>query len=89
MSTIVFFLASLVLGIALFSKIPGLEHFVKPIIDLLFTFIKFLSSNAMAWGLYIFKVFWNSHIDFLRHLFLPASSIDPSAGLKENSDAPT
>lgn len=84
MSTIIFVLATSILCIVVMSKVPGLEHFVKPIIDLLFTFIKFLSSNMLAWGLFFVKMFLNSHVDLLQHLVMPASSIDPSITMKDN-----
>lgn len=84
MSTILFVLAIAILCIVIMSKIPGLEHFVKPVIDLLFTFIKFLCANMLAWGMYFLKMFFNSHTDLIRHLILPASKIDPSTAMKDN-----
>lgn len=85
MSTIIFVLATAVLCIVVMSKVPGLEHFVKPIIDLLFTFIKFMSSNMLAWGLFFIKMFLNSHVDLLRHLTMPAAAIDPSIAMRDDS----
>lgn len=84
MSTIIFILASVILGIVVMSKVPGLEHFVKPIIDLLFTFIKFLSGNMLAWGMFFLKMFLNSHIDLFQHMIFSASKIDPSIAMKED-----
>ncbi|MBC8738528.1 hypothetical protein F6X40_17350 [Paraburkholderia sp. UCT31] len=85
MSTIIFVLSGIILGLVIMSKIPGLEHFVKPTIDLLFTFIKFLCANASAWAVYFFKMFVDSHLDLLKHLSLSADAIDPSMKMKKNA----
>lgn len=84
MSTIIFILAASILGIVLMSKIPGVEHLVKPIIDLVFTFIKFMSANMLAWSVFLFKLFFNSHFDLIKHLLLSDKAIDPSIAMRED-----
>jgi hypothetical protein len=83
MSTFIFLGACLILAIIVMSRIPGIEHFVKPIIDLLFTGLKLILENAMAWTIFIFKNLWFSHADLARHLVFSADTIDPTVGLKE------
>lgn len=83
MSTFIFLGACLVLVIVVMSRIPGVEHFVKPIIDLLFTGLKLFLENVMAWTIFIFKNLWFSHLDLFRNLVFSADTIDPTVGLKE------
>lgn len=67
-----------IVAIMVMSKIPGLEHFVKPIIDLLFTFIKFVAENGANWTIWLFKNLFSSHIELLKHLVLSPEALDPS-----------
>jgi len=82
-STILFFVAAVMLGLMVVSKLPGLEHFVKPTVDLLFTFIKFMASNMGAWSIYFLKVFMGSHGELIKHLVLSEATIDPSIDFRE------
>ena len=86
MGTIFFFTACGVLVVVLMSKIPGLEHFVKPIIGLLFDLLKASAENLWAWGIYLFKTLWYSHLDLLKHLTLSEKSIDPSVKMKRDAE---
>lgn len=82
MNTIIFFLAIVVLGLVIMAKIPGLEHMVRPSIDLIFTAIKALAENSVSWFIWLFKNVWKSHAELLTHLFLPASKLDPMYDIK-------
>lgn len=83
MSLFVFIGISIVIGVILISRIPGLEHFVKPLVDILFTFVRFLLENSVAWAIYIFKTLWYSHLELLQHLLMSAESIDPSVSMRK------
>jgi hypothetical protein len=67
-----------IVALIVMSKIPGLEHFVKPIIDLLFTGIKFVAENGMNWFIWLIKNLMSSHVELVRHLILSPGAIDPS-----------
>lgn len=86
MNTILFIAAGVVLGIIVLSKIPGLEHTVKPIIDLLFTGLKVAIENAVSWSIWLFKVLWASHLEVVQHLLLSAEAIDPSLEMKKKAE---
>jgi hypothetical protein len=64
------------------SKIPGLEHLVKPCIDLIFTGIKVGGANGSYWLVWLFKLLLSSHLDFARHLIFSAEAIDPSLEIR-------
>ena len=85
MSTVAFIFACVILGIIIISKIPGLEHFVKPLIDLLFSFLKVVFENGFAWMIFLFKTLTFSHIDLLRNLFLEAKDLDPSVVMEDRA----
>ena len=86
MSTIFFIIACGVLGIVIMSRIPGLEHFAKPIVGLLFTFLQAALENLWAWGIYLFKTLLYSHIELLKHLTLDEDSLDPSVKMKKEAE---
>lgn len=86
MNTIVFVAAAVVLVLVLLALLPGLEHSVKPMIGLFFTGVQALLENGLSWSIWGFKVLWGAHMEMLRHLLLPASSIDPTFAIRENSD---
>ncbi|MDO8417785.1 MAG: hypothetical protein Q7S87_16415 [Agitococcus sp.] len=83
MNTLFFIGAGIVLALIILSKIPGLEHTVKPLIDLLFTGIKFAIENAFSWTIWLFKLLWAAHLDVITHLVLSDEAIDPSMAFKE------
>lgn len=83
MSTIAFVFALALVGLIVLSKIPGLEYLVKPLIDLFFGLVKFCAEHGVSWVIYITKVLFSSHIEFVRHLALSAESVDPSQTMRE------
>lgn len=86
MSTILFFIALGVLVIVVMSKLPGLEHFVKPIISMLFSLLQAIVTNMWAWGIFIFKTLLYSHIDLAKHLIFDEDVLDPSLKMKNQAD---
>jgi len=83
MSTLLFILACIALGLVVLAKIPGLEHIVKPVIDLVFTAIKVVAANGSYWVVWLVKLLVASHLDLLRHLLLSAESIDPTLSVRD------
>ncbi len=86
MSTILFFIAIGVLLVVIMSRIPGLEHFVKPIIGMLFSLLEAVVTNMWAWGIFLFKTLLYSHLDYFKHLVLDENAIDPSLKMKNEAD---
>jgi len=86
MSTIIFAIACGVLIIIVISRIPGLEHFVKPLIDALFTLLRSAVENFWAWGIYLVKTLLQSHLEVTRHLLLDEDAIDPTAKMRKEVD---
>jgi hypothetical protein len=86
MSTIAYILAVMVLVLVVLAKIPGLEHTVRPAIDLVFTAIKALLESSISWGIWLLKLLWGAHFDVFTHLIFSAKSIDPTVAIRENSD---
>lgn len=87
MNTILFFLGGATLALVVLAKIPGLEHLVKPIIDLAFTGLKVFLESAIAWAVWLFKLVWEAHWGLIQHLLLPAETLDPSAVMRKDSNS--
>lgn len=83
MNTLLFICAGLIIGLIILSKIPGLEHTVKPLIDLVFTAVKFIIENLFSWLIWLFKLLLAAHMDVLTHMVLSDESIDPSVAFRE------
>lgn len=86
MNTLLFIAAGALLVLVVLAKIPGLEHLVKPVIDLVFSLIKVICENFWSWVIWLFKLLWSSHAELLQHLVLSAESIDPSVAIKEKAE---
>jgi len=84
MNTITFIAAGILLVLVVLAKIPGLEHLVKPLIDLVFTFIKVVAENFTSWSIWLFKLLWQSHFELAQHLIFKAETLDPSVVMREN-----
>lgn len=82
MSTLFFIIAVVVLVIVIMAHLPGLEHFVKPIINLLFTLLQAVCINGVDWAFFVIKTVWFSHLDFLKNLVYSAEALDPTLEIK-------
>jgi hypothetical protein len=82
MSTIFMIVAIGIVAIIVMSKIPGVEHFVKPIIDLIFSLVKFVAENGTNWLIWLVKNLLSSHIEVIRHMLLSPEQLDPSAEVR-------
>lgn len=85
MSTALFILAAIIASIIVMSFMPGLQHFVKPIIDLLFTAIKAVAENGVAWAVFVTKKLWFAHIEVLQNLVFSAEQLDPSVAMRDKT----
>lgn len=84
MNSLLFFAGCGILVLVVMSKIPGLEHFVKPLIDLVFSGIKVVGANGAYWVVWLVKLLLASHTELLTHLALSAETIDPSMAVRDN-----
>lgn len=75
-------------AIALFvlSKIPGLEHLVKPLVGALFKVLEAIVALLWSWAIYAGKALFQAHITFIKHLIFPASAIDPTDSLRREAE---
>lgn len=85
MNTIAFILSGAVLLLVVLAKIPGLEHTVRPMVDLLFSGIKFVAENSVSWTIWLVKLLLSSHIEVFQHLSLPVEKLDPTASFEAKS----
>lgn len=86
MSSIIFIFACVILVLVVMAKIPGLEHMVRPSIDLIFTFIKMLAENSVSWLIWVFKNMMKSHVELINHLIKPAEDLDPLYAVKKRNE---
>lgn len=82
MNTIAFIAAGVLLGLVILSKIPGLEHLVRPIIDIVFSLLRVLVENAYSWFIWISKRLLSAHVELFRNLVLPPEDLDPSQAVR-------
>ena len=79
-------LAVVVVGAFVLSKIPGLEHLVKPLFGALFKIVEALVTMLWSWAVYAGKALLEAHITFLKHLMLPARTIDPTSDMRREAE---
>lgn len=86
MNTIALIAAIVVLGLVVLAKLPGLEHLVRPIIDLIFTGVKVIAEGAFGWTVYMTKALWSSHVELIMHLMLAPAQLDPTFAIRESTE---
>lgn len=79
-------LAVVVVGAFVLSKIPGLEHLVKPLFGALFKLGEALVTMLWSWVVYALKALLEAHLTFLKHLMLPAGAIDPTSDMRREAE---
>lgn len=82
MSTLFFIIAVVVLVIVIMSHLPGLEHFVKPIINILFSLLQTIAVAGFDWAFFVVKAVWFSHLDLIKNLISSADTLDPTLAIK-------
>jgi cell division protein FtsB len=83
MNTIIFYSSIGVLALVVMAKIPGIEHFVKPIIQILFDALKFIAAHIGSWVLWVTKSVLRAHTWFLKNLIYPPEALDQTIAVKE------
>lgn len=85
MDMIFFWAAAVIVIVLIASKLPGLEHFVKPFIDLLFYLLKAVLGGINSWSIWGVKALWKAHVDVFRNLTMTADAIDPTVSIDEGT----
>lgn len=83
MSTIVLYFAGFCILLVLISFIPGLQHFAKPLVDIIFTTVKGLMEHGYAWFIWGIKRLWQAHLELLRNITSSKEEIDPTEKIKK------
>ena len=76
------------LALFLLAKVPGVEHLVKPVIQIMVDLIKLVLGNAATWSIYFARGILNAHTDLLKHLTRPAAAIDPTMQYEQQETPP-
>ncbi len=79
-------LAGLVIALFVLSKIPGLEHLVKPLVGAIFKMGEAVVALLWSWAVYSGRALFQAHLTFLKHLILPASAIDPTDSMRREAE---
>lgn len=85
MSTIIFWLAVIVIGVLLLNMVPGLDLFLKPILKIAFDVLSGFFVYASSYALWFAKRIFRAHRVFLTHLILPAGTLDPAYRLEQKN----
>lgn len=85
MSTILFWLAIVVIIVLLLNMIPGLDLFLKPLIKITFDVLSGFSVYAGSYVLWFAKRIWRAHRFFVTHLLYSAEALDPSYRLEQKN----
>lgn len=75
-----------ILTLAVMSKIPGLEHLVKPIVDIFFKLVQVAFENVFAWIIFVLKGAFFCHISLFQNLIKDANELDPTVEIEEQSE---
>lgn len=86
MNTIAFYFALGLIGLFIFSRIPGMKLIFEPIETLIYDLTKFILSNISFWLLWIVKNIWKSHTSLIYHLTHNKETIDPISVARESNN---
>ena len=86
MNTIIVYTSGFILLLVILAKIPGLEHTVRPLIDLFFTLLKTMVENMWAWAIWLMKLLWGAHAEMLTNLMYSAEEVDPTIAMKNKEN---
>jgi hypothetical protein len=78
MNLILFILGCVLLGLVILSRVPGMDHIVRPVMGMIFKGIEALLENGLIWMITGVKILLFSHVELLRNLVLPPEKIDPT-----------
>lgn len=78
MNTIAFVVAGCLIVLVIMAKIPGLDYLIRPVIELVFSFLKLILEHFWSWTIWLLKALTAAHIEIFRNLTKPAEELDPS-----------
>ena len=83
MSSIVMYFAGICILLVVLSFIPGLNHFVKPMVDLMFSLLKSLLEHGYSWFIWGIKRLFQAHIELFKNFTSTKEEIDPTEKVKK------
>ncbi len=86
MSLILFIVGGLLLALVILSRIPGMDHIVRPTIGMIFKALEALLENGLIWVITGVKILLFAHLELIKHLIYPASKLDPTYAVREKTD---
>ena len=86
MNTLAFLGGGALLALVVMSLIPGVEHLVRPIIDLVFTLIKVIAESVWGWIVFVVKLVTKSHIEVFKNMTQSPESLDPTYEIKKKAE---
>lgn len=78
--------AFVVIALFVLSKIPGIEHLVKPLVGAVFKAGEAVVALFWSWAVYSGRALFQAHLTFIKHLIFPASAIDPTDSMRREAE---
>ena len=78
MSTVFLLAAAFIILLIILSKIPGVEHLVKPLVGGVTWVFSTFMGGVGGWLLWGVKTAWRGHAALLTHLFTRRAALDPA-----------
>lgn len=83
MSTFILLAAAFIILLIILSRIPGVEHLVKPLVNgVTWVFSTFMGGFG-SWLLWGIKTAVRSHTSFFMHMFSRRVSVDPAEKIRQ------
>jgi hypothetical protein len=82
MSTFILLTAAFIILLIILSRIPGVEHLVKPLVGGVTWVFSTFMGGVGGWLLWGIKTTIRSHASLLTHLFTPRMGLDPAERIK-------
>lgn len=82
MSPFIFVGAVFIVLLIVLSRIPGVEHLVKPLVSGVTWVFSTFMGGVGRWRLWGIKAVWRSHASLLMHLFTRRVDLDPAERIR-------
>lgn len=66
------------------SAMPGVKHFVEPLLEFVFFLLKIGSEHLFSWVVWVAKTTLNDHSTLISHLTKSAEELDITIAMREN-----
>lgn len=82
MSTFILAAAAFIILLVILSRIPGVEHLVKPLVSGVTWVFSTFMGGVGGWLLWGVKITFRSHASLLMHLFTKRIELDPAERIR-------